>query len=380
MASLNIQSFATLLSNQIAAVQTACNTLISFTFGSVLRAITSSNSAVGLWLQGIALQVLSLTRFATSYGSDADTFGADWNYFRAAATPSTGFVTFQRAQPYNFASFIPVGSLVMTADNTEQFQVLADTTNPAYSASPSPGGFTIAALATSVTCLVQSVNASPQANVAPGFISKLVSSIAGIDTVTNSAATAGGNSPESDANFKSGFPAYLQSLARGTPAAITSAMSSLQSGMEITLLENKTFAGATQNGFLTLIVDDGSGSPPGLLVTNAGNQANLYRAAGIQIGVFGPTIVTVAVTYTITSAPTFNHAAMVTASQNAVQTFIDSLQDGKTLAWSQLFQVIYDAVPGGIIDVTNLLINGATADIVPAQPYDVIKYSSVVGT
>lgn len=380
MATLNVQSFATLLSNQIAAIQTACNTLISFTFGSVLRAVTSSNAAVGLWQQGMALQVLALSRFATSFGEDADTWGADWNYFRAAATPSTGSVTFQRAQPYNFASFIPVGSLVMTADNTEQFQVIADTTNPAYSALPSPGGFTLAALATSVTCLVQSVSASPQANVAPGFISKLVTSVAGIDTVTNSAATAGGNAAESDPNFKSGFPSYLQSLARGTPAAITSSITSLQSGMEVTLLENKTFGGTTQNGFLTIIVDDGSGAPPSPLVINAANQADLYRAAGIQIGVFAPTIQTVAVTYTIVSAPTFNHAAMVAASVAAVQAYIDSLQDGQTLFWSQLFQVIYDAVPGGIIDVTNLLINGATSDIVPANPYDVIKYFSVVGT
>ena len=378
MATINLQSFATTVANQVSAIQTQCSALISFTTGSILRAVVNSNAAVAMWLQGLTLQVMALTRFATSFGSDADSWGLDWGHFRAAAAYSTGYVTFSRFTATTTA-FIPLGTLVMTADRTQQFSVIADPTNPAYS--DTMGGYTLPGGTSGLTVLCQSTTANAAANVNPGMISLLATGISGVDYVTNALAFTAGTNGESDADYKSRFPAYLQTLARGTPLAISSAIEATQSGAQCTVVENTTYGGASQPGYCTVIVDDGTGAPNATFLNNCTTLVNAYRAGGIQYGVFGPSIITVNVTYTLTTAGAGTaHANAITVSQAAVTTFINALPDGATLAWSQLYQVIYDSAPGVITDVTNLLVNGGTSDLVPAWVYDVYKAGSVVGT
>lgn len=373
---VNVNSFATMVSNQVAAMQTAASTLVNFGVGSILRALVNANAAVSMWLQSLVLQVLALTRFASSYGSDADSWGADWGFYRLPASVAAGYVTFSRFTPTNTA-FIPVGSQVQTADGTQQFQVVADTTNPAYSATPTPG-YTIAAGTASLTAKVQSVNASINANVLPGTISVLLTSISGVDYCLNALATAGGANAESDAAFKARFPLFLQSLARGTPAAIQAAILAIQPGMQCQVYENQTLSGTTQPGFLTIIVDDGTGSPSASVLSQAGTIANLYRAAGVQFAIYGPTPVTVNVSFTLTTASGYNHSTLVAGAVTAVTAYIDALLDGASLSYSRLYQVIYDS-SAGVIDVTALLVNGGTSDVTPAYAYNVLKAGTVTG-
>lgn len=374
MAAPLLQNFATLVSNQIAAVQTAAAALVNFTTGSILRSIINANSSIGLWLQGLALQVMALTRFASSYGSDADSWGKDWGFYRISATPSLGAVTFSRFTA-TAAAFVPVGAIVQTADRTQQFAVIADATNSAWDGST---GFTIPGGTASLALKVRSVNAAQAANVGIGTVSMLVTSIAGVDFVSNAAAFTGGTDPEPDPVYKARFPDYLQSIAKGTLGAIRSAISAIQTGLEIQILENVTYAGATQGGYLTVIVDDGTGSPPGSLLTAAATAVDNSRAAGIQFGVFGPSITTISISYAIVTATGYDHTALVTASQNAVLAYVDALLDGATLYWSAIWGVVYNSSPG-ITDVTGLLINSGTADIVPATSHNVIKVGSVTG-
>jgi hypothetical protein len=96
--------------------------------GSILRAITEANAAVSLWLQGMILQVLGVTRLATSTGTDCDSFVNDFGMTRLGASGALGSVTFSRFTA-TAQAVIPIGQQVQTADGTQTFQVIVDPTN-----------------------------------------------------------------------------------------------------------------------------------------------------------------------------------------------------------------------------------------------------------
>ena len=206
-----------------------------------------------------------------------------------------------------------------------------------------------------------------------------MTSISGVDYVTNALQMVGGSDAESDASFKARFPNYLQSLARGTPAAITAAIEAIQPGVQVQVLNNLTYVGTYQPGFITIIVDDGSGDPPDSFIDAAIAAAQDKVAAGVQFMVYGPTIILVDVTFTIVTAPGYFHSNLVAAAEIAVETYIDTLLDGQTCDWEIMFGVIFASSPG-ITDVPSLLINGGTVDLVCPNVYNVFKAGTVIGT
>jgi uncharacterized phage protein gp47/JayE len=208
---LSLQNFSTLVEGMAAAVQGAASSLLDLTTGSVLRAILEANASLALWLQWLVVQVLATTRLATSTGADCDTFGADFGFFRLPAVAAVGQVTFSRFTP-TVAAFIPVATAVSTSGNAQSFVVLADPTNPAYSASM--GGYNLAAGVASVTVQIAANVAGSAGNVQPGAITVISSALAGIDSVTNAAVLTGGIDAESDAAFKLRFGNYLASLSK----------------------------------------------------------------------------------------------------------------------------------------------------------------------
>ena len=185
MATLSTQDFTTLVRNMVTAVQAGANTLINLNVGSVLRAILEAVAGVILWLQGLIIYTLTLTRAATSVGSDLDSWMADYGLIRISAVAASGQVTFSRFTNTTQA-IIPVGAVVQTADGSQSFTVIADTTNSAYNATL--GGFVVAASVSSLAVTVTAVNAGSQGNVGAATITSISNAISGIDTVSNAAA------------------------------------------------------------------------------------------------------------------------------------------------------------------------------------------------
>ena len=87
-----------------------------------------TNAGVILWLQGNIVYVMSRTRFRTSQGADADSWGADYGFGRLGATPATGAVTFTRFTTTT-PSTVFVGTKLQTGDGTQTFQVTTDASN-----------------------------------------------------------------------------------------------------------------------------------------------------------------------------------------------------------------------------------------------------------
>lgn len=358
---LSLQNFTSLVEGMAAAVQGAAASLIDLTVGSVLRAILEANASLALWLQWLIVQVLATTRLATSTGTDCDSFGADFGFVRLPAVAAAGSVTFSRFSP-GIAAFIPVGTNVTTADNSQGFTVVADTTNPAFNAAAA--GYGLSAGIASVTVLAAAVTPGTGGNVQPGNISVISSAIPGVDTVTNALAFAGGVNAESDTAFRARFGTYLGGLSKATNAAIGSGIAGIQQGLSYVISENVNQTGAAQLGNFVVTVDDGSGAPPASLLSNVQQVVEALRPVGSSFAVQGPVVVQANVAMTIATQVGASHQSVVAAVAAAVESYIDGLGVGLTLNYTRLAQLAYDA-SSAVNNVTAVLLNGGTGDLVP---------------
>ena len=370
MASLNTKNFSTLVQQQALAIQSKTRALIDFTSGSILRATVEAVAAVTLWLQGLILQVLTLTRASTSSSTDLDSWVQDYGVTRLGAASASGYVTFSRLTN-TVAAVIPVGAKVQTFDAAQSYSVVADVLNASYSANVS--GYLVPVGVSSLTVPVKADIPSAASNVVAGAIGVMSSSISGVDIVSNTLPISGGTDAETDAALRLRFITYIQSLSRATKSAIGYAVTSMQLGLSYAILENVNLDGSPNLGFFCLIIDDGSGAPTTTLQQQVYGAVDLVRPVGCRFAVFPPTIVTVSVSCQLTMAQGYAYADVIAAVGTALSGYVNTLDIGEALRYTRLAQIAYDASPG-VLNVSALLLNGATADVTPAA-YQIIKTS-----
>jgi hypothetical protein len=357
--STNAKDFQTLVREQVAAIQGGSKSLVDLSVGSILRAVVEAYSAVALWLQGLILQLLAITRAASSNGTDLDTWVADFGVTRLAAVFSSGQVTFSRFTPTQQA-VVPIGATVQTADGTQQYAVVVDTTNAAYS--QILGGYVLAAGIASVSVPVVAVVAGAAGNAVIGGVNTLGLAIAGVDTATNAAAFTNGLDAELDSALRVRFIAYIASLSKATKAAIGYAATSLQQGIVYKLVENEQYNGTFSPGYFYVVVDDGTGHPTSDLLASVFNAIDAVRGFTINLGVFAPVVLTANWAMTITTAPGYSHEAIAALVQTVVNNAINALGLGNGLPFTRLAQIAYDASPA-VTNVTAVTLNGATDDL-----------------
>lgn len=370
---LQTKSFSQLVSEQVAVVQGSSSSLVDFTIGSILRAIVEAYAAVALWLQGLILEVLALTRAATSTGADLDSWVGDYGVVRLGAATTTGAATFSRFTP-TAQAVVPVGAAVQSADGSQKYLVTLDTANTAYNAGF--GGYVIGAGIASVTVPIAAVTTGAAGNAAIGGINTLGQAIAGVDSVTNAASLTNGSDAETDPALRARFIQYIASLSKATKAAIGYAASSVETGITYAIVENQDYDGTTDLGYFYVVIDDGTGTPSSGLRDAIYAAIDLVRGFTIRFGVFAPIVVTANVAAAVTVAAGYNATTIKAAVRTAIINYINALPLGAGLAWSRLFQVAYDVSPA-VTDVTVLTVNSATIDIAGLAK-DVVKAGTVV--
>lgn len=369
---ITTQDFTTLVRNQVTAIQGAASVLVDLTVGSILRAVVEANAAVMLWLQGLILQVLAITRAATSSGADLDSWVGDFGVYRQSAMPATGLVTFSRFTA-TLQAVVPIGAQVQSSDGSQTYLVTLDATNANYNATL--GGYVLAAGVSSINVPVQALVGGTAGNAVIGGINTIGQAIAGVDTVINTAAYTSGADAESDAALRSRFIAWVASLSKATKSAIGFAITSLKTGVSYALVENQTYGGATQYGYFYVVVDDGTGYPTGSFLSTVSNAIDAVRPFTSTFGVFAPIVLTANIAMTITTAAGYDHTATALLAKTAIQNYINALVLGQSLSYSRMAQVAYDASPG-ITNVTGVTLNSATADLA-ATSQQVIKAGTV---
>jgi uncharacterized phage protein gp47/JayE len=355
-----------------ASVQGAAAALLDLTVGSVIRAILEANASVALWIQWLIVQLLATTRLATSNGPDCDSFGAAFGFMRLPAIAAVGQVTFARFTP-SVSAFIPVGTNVSVTSNTARFMVTADPANAATRAAS--GGYKLASGVDS--CSVPSVaNAvGISGNVEPGAISLISSALAGIDTVVNAVALSGGLDAESDVAFRARFGNYLASLSKATDIAIGAAIAAIQQGLSYVISENINQAGVSQPGHFVVTLDDGSGAPSENLLNVVREAIDVVRPIGSSFAVQGPVIMAANISLNITTAAGVSHQTVIALVAGAIETYVAGLGVGVGLNYTRLALLAY-AASGSITNVSNIWLNGATADL-SSPPFGIIRVGTV---
>lgn len=369
---LSLQNFTTLVQNMAASVQSSASQLLDLTSGSVLRAVLEANASLALWLQWLILQVLQASRAATSSGADLDSWMADFSLTRMPATTASGAVVVSRYVPA-LAALVPLGALVRTSDGTQTFAVVADSGNPAFSMAQ--GGYVLAAGIASVTVPVRAQNAGASGNVQAGSIALLATAMPGVDAVTNPTPLQNGMEAESDDALRARFRNFIVSRSRATTAAIGYAISSVQQGLSFTVTENVDNTGAPSTGSFVATVDDGSGAPSSGLLAAIYAAIDPVRPIGSTFSVRAPSVQGVAISLTLSVAAGADRTQASASAAAAIGAYVNSLAVGAPLPASRIVQLAYAAQPS-VTNVTNLLLNGATADIA-ASPMSVIKTTSI---
>lgn len=346
---LSLQNFSTLVDTMAATVQGSCASLIDLTVGSVLRAILEATASVALWLQYLLLQVLTMTRLATSIGSDVDSWVQDFGLARLPATVASGEVVLSSFNPTAQGATVPSGATVRSSDGSQSFVVVN-------------GPFIRAVGSASVSVSVQAVTAGPSGNVQSGIVDVLGTAIPGIDTVTNPSAFTGGQAAETDAALRLRFVTYINTRSQATEQAFAFAIASVQQDLTYSIEENRTADGTALPGNVHVIVDDGSGSPAAALLAAVAAALDAVRPVGTTVSVAAPTLLIASVSMTLTLA-TLSETDLVQSEANAALTaYINGLGVGQALRYSRLAGLCYDA-DAGILNVQDVLLDGDVADV-----------------
>ena len=355
---LPLQTFTTLVQNMAAGVQGSAAQLIDLSVGSVLRALLEACASVALWMQWLILQVLSMTRAATSSGADLDSWMADFSLTRLPGAKAVGQVIFARYTT-GIAATVPVGATVTTNDNTQSFAVVAQSTNSAWNGS---NGYSLVSTAGSITVPVQAVTPGLAGNVLPGAVGVLTTALSGIDTVSNNQIFAGGVDAESDSAFRARFQLYINSRSLATSGAVEFAVASIQQGLRYAVLENVDTLGNPLPGNFVVVLDDGTGSPPDSLLTLGSEAVEAVRPIGTTYAVLGPAVIGVSVAMSATISNVQNAAQIALSIQQNVLSWIAALPMGGTLAISKVEALAHDTDPS-VVSVMGTTINTVATDV-----------------
>ncbi|MFT8354611.1 MAG: baseplate J/gp47 family protein [Gluconobacter japonicus] len=362
--SLNLRSFSATVSAAVAAAQASCASLLDLSVGTPGRALLESVSGVTLWLQYQAIQILLVTRLATSSGSDADSFVADYGMTRLPGTAATGSATLTSFTPSQSSAVVVPGVLVRTVSGVS-YAVVKDSSVSTWS--DTSGGYVRPVGTSSITVPVQAVTAGSSGNVAVGAICLLGTSVSGIDTVTNGAALTNGADQETDSELRARFPVWLAAKATANRASVQNAVASVQNGLTQELIDGYTPDNVFTPGYFTVVADDGSGTPSDALLSSIYDAISDVKALGVQYAVQAPTDVIANVSLTVLVPVGTDVSAVTTAVSTAISADITARAVGAGYEYSRLSYLAYTSAGVTVNGVTNVLLNGTQADIAASQ-------------
>lgn len=356
------KTFSQLVQDLVTAWSNSVGIVPTLGVGDALFAIFQATAAQLDFIQSQIELVNNIARDQTSTGADLDTFFAQFGFAREGAQMAESpDGVFSRLTPAPSQILIPAGTIVQTTGGAIQYVVIADTTQPTWSAPAN--AYVLAIGQSSLDATIQAVTAGTASNVSANQLNQIASSLPGIDSFTNSAPITNGADAESDTSARVSFVDYLNSLSKATLFAILTAANSVRQGLQIVPLENTASDGSTLLGSFTLVVDDGTGSPPSSLITAIYNAVYLVRAFTVQPFVRAPSVVTANIAIAIKIDPSFNSTAVQNNVKNAIAAVVNASAIGGPLYISEIEESTL-AVAGVIsVKPANTTINSSTSDL-----------------
>lgn len=361
MSGLPTRSHAGIVATIAAGMQGRVVTrFLNFAAGRIFLALAEAYAGVCLWLQREITQVQRETRLATSFGSDVDSFVADFDLARLPAIAATGAVTFTRFTASNSEALVPIGATVRTGDGSLTYVVTADTDLASFDVDQ--GGYVVPGTVAQISVPVACTTLGSVGNVGIGAINLIASEVRGLDAVINLEPFSNGLDAESDEAVKSRFKLFFPSLSKATEVAIRRAVASLQQGLQCEVVENKNLSGTDNFGFFYVVIDDGTGNPPDSVLEAVRLAIEAVRGNTIRFAVYRPQVTWAELSAVITAKPGYALPQVIAAVARAWDLAVNSLRLGEPLRYGRLFQLAYDASPG-VASVQGLTINGDVSDV-----------------
>jgi hypothetical protein len=370
---LSLQTFQQLLQRMSAAVQNSASQLIDLSAGSMLRAILEANASIGLWIQWLIVQTLSMTRASTSVGEDLDTWMADFLLERQPAAAARGTATFSRLLT-GTTLLIPGGITVKASTDNVTFTALSDIGHAAWQANLN--GYIVQIGVSTIDLPVVAQSPGVHGNVAAGSISVLASVVPGLDFVSNTYALSGGCDAESDSQFRSRFRDYINSRSQATATAIDYAVRSLQQNLRYKVVENCDATASWMPGHFLVIADDGAGHLSPTLRSNIYQVIDGVRPIGSNFAVRAADVVSVNVVIALVAGGSAVDPATASAVKSAVSDYIELLGIGCTLSTTRVVEAAYRS--GHLLgNISGVSINGSAADLTGSE-YGIFRTQSVM--
>ncbi len=249
---------------------------------------------------------------------------------RHAAQYAIGTVTFERVLTTEVVT-ISIGTQVATSGG-----IIYETTELK----------SMAAGVDHVDVAVRALEAGSNGNVPAGTITVPVSSVDGVDTITNYGSVGGGVNEETDAEYLARFRAYLLGLAKSNTWGLVSGALLNPALRSASIIEHFPPRSGLYN--LTLYLDDGAGTVSATTIAAVKNVVDGdgtaenpgYRAAGINVDYLAPSIVTVDVTAEVYFSYDVSSDEAKSLIDAAVLEFLNAHIIGEDVIRAQLQKVI----------------------------------------
>ncbi len=333
--SFQIKSFDQLVADMASWIVAKSPQITDFNTGSIIRSFCE---ATALSLEELYVSVyLGYRRYLDEIQETV--FGFE----RKAGVTSKGAVTFGRTGSTGTVT-IPLGTKVKTSAGLTYATTLAGQITDGNT--------------TSDPIAIEAEAVGATYNVPLGTIIVIVDTIDGVETVTNPNATTGGVDQETDFQFKQRFQAYIEGLAGSNVAGLISGALTVDG---ITSASVQELSPPIANVNVRLYVDDGSSSGVSAakltevqtVINGDGTESNPgYRAAGVNVAVLAPGIVTQDVTMTVTVIAGVDLVQLETEINLALTTYVNNLGVGADIIYNELVAAVMGVFGVSDVDIT----------------------------
>lgn len=282
----------------------------------------SDNTILGQKLRSTAVEIATLWQelegayysafISQAEGQSLDRIAALVGIKRNSAIKASGNVTFSVNEASGSDIDIPSGTIVGTSDES----ILFETSE----------GAVLSAGETSVDVPVVAKEAGSDSNVSGGTITKLVTSMSAIDSITNASAITGGGDAETDAKMRIRVMT-MKPTAKGTVSALESALLALDGVTDVNVVED------TDTHTVDIAV---AGGDPGEI--SAAIEAT--RPCGIPVTWDYATGISVDVTVTVIKTTNASDSEVQAQVTDAVSGWISEKEIGEDLSYYKLLLAI----------------------------------------
>jgi len=344
--------------------------------GSDLNILVAASAAMSDDVMGQLAQLKADTFAGTARFDALDRLILDRypGLVRKQASPSFGYVTFSFSPAVTSAFSIPDGTQLSTADGVQFITV---------------GAVSVAIGTTSIAVPVRSVLAGAQQKAKPGAINSLLAQIVGAPssgmTVSNTAATFGGEDRESDTDYVTRSRTYFLSQRRATKSAIEQAVLSIPGVRKCTVFENLDTLGRPI-GYVQIVVADSyteqfvtASTLPATYATQLANLAvqietvlEDWRSAGVGVQVVFATVVLQSIRVSLAYLPGVDQESVKTVVLARIIQHVNGLKPGEALNISELRNLAQTT--SGVYATGNEIVT-PTGNVMP-RPGEVLRTST----